>query len=291
MATIDPNLRIASVQLDVSDLARSVDFYERVLGLPLVSRERQRAQLGPDPAHPALALSEIAAPTPLPPGATGLYHVAWLHPDRASLADSVRRVASGSWPLEGAADHGVSEALYLSDPDGLGIELYVDRPREAWRRPADGHGVEMVTLALDLEDLLAQSVRQPTATIAPATAIGHVHLKVSDVPRANAFYRDALGLEEQAQLPSAAFLAAGDYHHHVGLNSWQSRGAPQAPESAPGLRATEFELSGPAALRALEQSIEQAGAHPARAQGDTDTGHDGLSVRDPDGQLLTFTSR
>src|SRR5580700_6743849 len=94
----------------------------------------------------ALVVSDIAAPTPLPPGASGLYHVAWLHPDRAALAESVRRVAAARWPFEGASDHGVSEALYLSDPDGLGIELYVDRPRELWERPADGRGVKMVTL-------------------------------------------------------------------------------------------------------------------------------------------------
>ena len=101
-----------------------------MLGLPLIARDEHRAQLGPDPERPALVLSDIAAPTPLPPSATGLYHVAWLHPTRAALADSVRRVAGGGWPFEGASDHGVSEALYLSDPDGLGIEIYADRPRE-----------------------------------------------------------------------------------------------------------------------------------------------------------------
>jgi catechol 2,3-dioxygenase len=258
MAAIDPNLRISSVHLDVSDLPRSIDFYERTLGLPLISRDEHHAWLGPDPRHPALALSDIAAPTPLPPGATGLYHVAWLHPTRAALAETVRRVAGARWPFEGASDHGVSEALYLSDPDGLGIEIYVDRPREQWQRPPGGHGVTMVTLPLDLDDLLAQSTTEPAAVVAPHTGIGHVHLKVSDVPRTAAFYRDALGLEEQAQLPSAAFLAAGGYHHHVGANSWQSRGAGPAPDSAPGLRRVEFELSDTDALDALERTLADA---------------------------------
>jgi len=284
---IDPALRIGSVALAVSDLARSADFYERVLGLPLIAREEHLARLGPDPRRPALVLSDIAAPTPLPPGATGLYHVAWLHPSRAALAESVRRVAGARWPFEGASDHGVSEALYLSDPDGLGIELYADRPREQWERPTGGRGVNMVTLALDLDDLLAQFTGEPAAAVAADTGIGHVHLKVSDVPRTAAFYRDALGLEEQAQLPSAAFLAAGGYHHHVGLNSWQSRGAAGAPDSAPGLRRIEFELSDEDAIDALERTVADAPTQPPLTRG-----ADGeLSVRDPDGELLVFTTR
>src|SRR5580704_16930928 len=182
MTVIDPSLRVRSVDLAVSDLGRSADFYERVLGLPLISRDAHGARLGPDAERPALVLSEIESPTPLPPSATGLYHVAWLHPSRAALADSVRRVAGGRWRFEGASDHGVSEALYLSDPDGLGIELYADRPRELWEPAGDGHGVNMVTLPLDLEDLLAQSLDDPSPTVPADTFIGHVHLKVADVP-------------------------------------------------------------------------------------------------------------
>jgi len=287
MAVIDPNLRIRSVHLDVGDLPRSIDFYERMLGLPVISREEHHAQLGPDPLHPALVLSDIAVPTPLPVGATGLFHVAWLHPTRAALAESVRRIARARWPFEGASDHGVSEALYLSDPDGLGIEIYADRPREQWEPAADGHGVRMVTLPLDLDDLLAQYPGEPSAALSPQTGIGHVHLKVSDVPRAVAFYRDALGLEERAQLPSAAFLAAGGYHHHVGVNSWQSRGASAAPDSAPGLRSVELELSDDDALDLLERSLAEAGLAPATAE---DSAGD-LSVHDPDGQLLRFSRR
>jgi catechol 2,3-dioxygenase len=290
MAEIDPNLRIASVQLDVSDLARSVDFYERVLGLPVIARDKHGAELGPDPERPALELRGIAAPTLLQPRATGLYHVAWLHPSRAALAETVRRIAGADWRFEGASDHGVSEALYLSDPDGLGIEVYVDRPRELWERPADDHGVTMFTLPLDVDDLLAQFSGEPASSIASGTGIGHVHLKVADVPRSAAFYRDALGLEEQAQMPSAAFLSAGGYHHHVGLNSWQSQGAAPAPDTAPGLRRVEFELSDPDAIDALERTLADApsdgsGPDPVREQ-------DGrLSLRDPDGQLLSFTPR
>jgi len=290
MAVIDPRLRIGSVALAVSDLSRSAEFYERALGLPLIARERDSVLLGPDSRRPALVLSGIAQPTPLPPSATGLYHVAWLHPSRAALAESVRRVAAARWPFEGASDHGVSEALYLSDPDGLGIEIYADRPRERWQRPADGHGVNMYTLPLDLDDLLAQFTDEPAASVPPDTAVGHVHLKVSDVPRAAAFYRDALGLEQQAQLPSAAFLSAGGYHHHVGLNSWQSRGAAPAPDSAPGLRRVDFELGDEAALEALARTVADAlGPLHGEPAGEHDA--DALALRDPDGQLLSFSRR
>jgi catechol 2,3-dioxygenase len=285
MTVIDPALRIGSVELSVSDLPRSIDFYERVLGLPLVSSDAEGARLGSQAERPALALSAVARPTPVPPASTGLFHVAWLHPSRAALAATVRRIVGQRWPLEGASDHGVSEALYLSDPDGLGIEVYVDRPRERWDRPPDGRGVRMVTLPLDLEDLLAQDVGGRAPAMPPETTIGHVHLKVSDVPRASAFYGGALGFEEQARLPSAAFLSAGGYHHHVGLNSWQSEGAGAAPDTAPGLRQVRFELSDAEALESLERALaeEPAAAAPSRAEDGS------LTVRDPDGQLLALT--
>jgi catechol 2,3-dioxygenase len=287
VAAIDPGLRVASVRLAVSELPRSADFYERVLGLPLASIDADSARLGPDVQRPALVLEEIADPTPLAPASTGLFHVAWLHTSRAALAASVRRVVGQRWRFDGASDHGVSEALYLTDPDGLGIELYADRPREQWERPADGRGVRMVTLPLDLEDLLAQDPGGPAPAIPAGTTVGHVHLKVSEVPRSAAFYRDALGFEEQARLPSAAFLSAGGYHHHVGLNSWQSEGASAPPDTAPGLREVEFELGDSNAVDELERRLRDTSGEDAVEWG---LGGD-LSTRDPDGQLLTFRHR
>ncbi len=281
MDEIDAALSIRSVELAVGDLPRSVEFYERALGLPLLSRDEQLAQLGTDARAPALVLRQLAAPTPLPVCATGLFHVAWLHPSRGALADSVRRVARSGWPLEGASDHGVSEAIYLSDPDGLGIELYADRPRASWPRPPGGEGVAMVTLALDVEDLLAQSAGGDGDRVPAGTGVGHVHLKVADVPRASAFYRDALGFGEQARMPSAAFLGAGGYHHHIGLNSWQSAGAAAAPDSAPGLRRIEFELSSQDALERLAQELRAAGGELLQDNGE-------LSLADPDDTVLAF---
>jgi len=287
LAGIDPDLRIGSVKLAVSDLSRSVDFYERVLGLPLLSRDEDSARLGVDSEQPLLELTALENATAVPPGSTGLFHVAWLHPTRADLAATVRRVAGGRWPIDGASDHGVSEALYLSDPDGLGIEIYADRPSEGWARPPGGHGVVMVTLPLDLDSLLWEDSGEPAPAMPPGAVVGHVHLKVADVPRAVAFYRETLGFDEQAQLPSAAFLSAGGYHHHVGLNSWQSRGGSRPPDSAPGLRAVEFELGGASGLAALERRMAEApgGALPSHAE------QGRLSTSDPDGHRLVFLPR
>jgi catechol 2,3-dioxygenase len=290
VSPIDPSLRIRAVRLDVADLARSAEFYERVLGLPLISREQDSALLGADPQRPALKLRTIDAPTPLQPRSTGLFHVAWLHPTRAALAETVRRIAGAArWPIDGASDHGVSEALYLSDPDGLGIEIYADRPREQWQRPVDGRGVSMVTLPLDLDDLLAQSIGEAGATIAPETSIGHVHMKVADVPRAVGFYRDALGFEEQAMLPSAAFLSAGGYHHHVGLNSWQSAGASPPPETAPGLRSVAYELGSTGALDELRERVAESNGGGEDAQIDAEDGR--VTLRDADGVRVVFGAR
>jgi catechol 2,3-dioxygenase len=281
---IDPELSIDSVDLAVADLPRSIAFYEHALGLPLIARAAGEARLGPDPQRPALRLSEVSDPVPLPVRATGLFHVAWLHPTRAALAATVRRILAARWPLTGASDHGVSEALYLNDPDGLGIEIYADRPRERWRRAEDG-SIAMVTLPLDVDDLLAQWLEEPSEAIEPGSSVGHVHLKVSDVPRSEAFYRDALGFEEQAQIPSAAFLSAGGYHHHLGLNSWQSAGASAAPAHSPGLREVRFRLPR-SGLAALEKRIAASaeGAQPTHAEDGS------VLVRDPDGQLLAFTA-
>jgi len=276
---IDPDLRIGAVALGVSDVSASADFYSHALGLALLARDADTVRLGP-PQHDraALVLHRVRDPVPASPHDTGLFHVAWLHPSRAELAATVERLLAGRWPIDGASDHGVSEALYLSDPDGLGIEIYADRPREQWPRTREGGEIAMFTRPLDVDDLLAQGPSEPTAAVAPAVVVGHVHLKVAHVARAAAFYRDVLGFTEQAHMPSAAFLAADGYHHHIGLNSWQSRGAHPAPANAPGLRLLTFELSDAEALGELGARLGPVGKG---ASGE-------LRVSDPDGTHLAF---
>ncbi len=278
MTTIDPSLRIRSARLAVADLDTSASFYERVLGLPLIERDEEHALLGADPAHPALQLEALGEPRPAPAHSTGLFHVAWLHPSREALADTVRRVVAARWPFTGASDHGVSEALYLDDPDGLGIEVYVDRPREQWGRTPGG-GYEIYTAPLDVDDLMATSVTDPDPHIAPGTGIGHVHLKVSDVDASERFYT-GLGFERQALIPQAAFVSAGGYHHHLGLNTWQSAGGAPAPPDAPGLRLVAFELSGPETVAAVQAAAGDA-AGPGSAGGE-------LLLSGPDGERLSF---
>lgn len=283
---IDPTLRIASVELAVSDLRRSVQFYTQALGLTLIGQDEQQAELGPQESPAALRLRRLRDPVPAPPHSTGLFHVAWLHPSRSELAASIERLIEARWPIDGASDHGVSEAIYLSDPDGLGIEIYADRPRESWPRPADGAGVDIFTRPLDLDDLLAQSPLDREPAMPAAVRIGHVHLKVADVERAATYYRDALGFEEQARMPSAAFLSAGGYHHHIGLNSWQSRGEQPPPDNAPGLRQITFALSGIAALPELLARLQY---EPDEAAPEVTRGQ--LRVSDPDGNRLAFVAR
>ncbi len=280
MTPIDPTLRIGAVKLAVANLPASVEFYSQVLGLRVLENDGRHALLAAGES-PALELSALERPVPIPPRSTGLFHVAWLHPSRAALAETVRRIGAARWPFTGASDHGVSEALYLDDPEGLGIEIYADRPRESWEPGPEGQPVRMFTAPLDIEDLLATSDGIPRAEIEDGTQIGHVHLKVADVGRADAFYR-ALGFEDQARLPSAAFVSAGGYHHHVGLNSWQSAGGSPAGEHAPGLREVRFELADEAAVEAVAQAAAESGAEH----------RDGaLEVRDPDGHALRFLAR
>jgi catechol 2,3-dioxygenase len=229
--------------LTVSDLARSVDFYTRVLGFAVVERHASRAALGPESGSPIVYLEGRDGAKPRGRRTSGLYHFAVLVPDRAALGRSLRRLAEQRWPLTGASDHLVSEALYLDDPDALGIEIYRDRPQHEWTRSAGE--VMMATEPLDLEAV----AREPGAGAAwggldAATRIGHVHLHVPDLDGAERFYCDAIGFSPTLRrYPGALFVAAGTYHHHVGLNVWAGRGAPPPDPGTVGLDAFTVDAS------------------------------------------------
>ena len=268
-------LRLGPVHLTVSDLDRSIAFYENALGLQLHARELTRASLGTGGETLLVATQEPGA---APGGRTaGLYHFALLFSSRQELARAVRRLAATRTRIEGASDHGVSEAIYLRDPDDNGIELYVDRPREAWPAPTQpGDRVGMYTIGLDLKDLLATIAGEaPTEHAGPGLQTGHVHLHVGDVEKALAFYRDVLGLKVMGRLDTAAFVSAGGYHHHLAFNVWLGRNVKPTPPRTAGLRHWTVLLD------TLEQ-VDAVRAHARKAGLPIDERPDGgFLVRDP----------
>jgi catechol 2,3-dioxygenase len=222
-------MRLGATHLTVTDLDRSIAFYQDAVGLEVRRRDDGEVALGAG-ADDVLVLHE--QPGARPPGRhAGLYHVALLYPTREELAQALHRIVATRTPVEGMSDHGTHEAIYLPDPDGNGLELAADRPREVW---PDLGGYAGGPAPLDVQDLYAQA-REPRRR-AEGVRTGHLHLHVADVDAARAFYRDVIGLDVMTEMPSAVFLSHGGYHHHVAANVWRGRGVPPAPADAVGLR-------------------------------------------------------
>jgi catechol 2,3-dioxygenase len=256
------SLRLTSVRLRVADLARSVNFYAGQLGFVVLAQTATHSELAvAKNSAPILALDEDRTAPAAPRDAAGLFHAALLFPSRAALGGWLRVAAERGVEFDGFSDHGVSDAIYFSDPDGNGLEFYSDRARDAWPFSDNGE-VAMVTRPLNLPSLLAEAKPAPDAPLAGAVW-GHLHLRVTDLARSEAFYRDLLGVTlTQGSYPGARFLAADGYHHHLGLNSW---GRPRAPQP-------------PAALGLAEATFARAGASEKMS-------------RDPDGIALRLTPR
>lgn len=230
-------LRIGTVRLKVRDLDSVSDFYRRVLGLVLLAKEDGSVTLGTD-ATPLLKLDGDPASRPRDGRQAGLFHTAFLMPARADLGRWLAHVANARVPLQGAADHIVSEAIYLADPEGNGIEVYADRPVSHWR---DSNGdILMATQPLDAQDLLKAAEGTTWTGFPQGGIIGHVHLQVGDTTEAERFYRDVLGFEIASRYPGASFFGSGGYHHQLAGNFWNSRGAGRRDPSAAGL--TEITL-------------------------------------------------
>lgn len=246
---------IGPVMLRVADERRALALYQDIIGLKVAGRENDKIALGAG-EKPFLFL-EVAADTKPRPrrGLAGLFHVAILLPDRAALGSAIARLAEADIKL-GAADHNVSEAIYLYDADGNGLEIYRDRPREQWQW--NNGIVTMGNAPLDFEAILAEGGREePDEHVPAGTHIGHVHLQVADLAEAEQFYAGILGFTKTATLPGALFVSTGGYHHRIGLNVWDSRNAPPPPEDMAGL--AELTIEVPATdIPAIRRRIEDA---------------------------------
>lgn len=275
--TLPAETSVGRVALRVGDLEPIVQFYETVVGLVVRSTDGDTVVLGTDDR----SLLELHHAPDVPPRAsdeTGLFHTAFRVPSRPALADALDRVEEG-WRLTGASDHRVSEALYATDPAENGVEIYRDRPQSEWPVATDG-SVEMETLPLSLDSL--RGIGSGDDQVPTGTSVGHVHLEVSSVRAARSFYADALGMNVRAAYGSdALFLAAGDYHHHVGVNVWNRR---TAPAEGRGLAWFELVLPDDDALTAVRRRLAESGFDLA---GDVEG--DGIRVADPDGIGVRLT--
>lgn len=264
--SIPDDSRIGRVAIRVNDLDEMTTFYETVIGLQVLSQQDDRAVLGVD--QEVLTLIEDRDTEPRHRDETGLFHTAFRVPTRSSLGDVLKRVEE-HWELDGSADHGVSEALYFTDPDGNGIEVYCDRPQEKWEIDENGM-VRMATQRLDLADLREQA--NGTEDAPDGTIVGHVHLEVSDIDASRRFYVDTLGLNIRQEMSTALFVAAGDYHHHIGMNTWNGR---TEPASGRGLDWFEIIIPHENTAAKLRERCKEHGY-------DTEDDENGCTVIDPD---------
>ena len=281
VATLPATLRLGAVHLSVADLDRSIAFYEDAIGLRSHRREDAVAAMGVG-EEDLLVLHKEAGARRAGRHA-GLYHYALLYPSRKELALAVVRLVATQTPIQGASDHGTHEAIYLPDPDGNGIELAADRPRDRWPRPLDYAGGPH---PLDFDSLMAVVAgEEPRRQAAPGLRIGHVHLHVGDLKRGLDFYRDVLGFELITFMPgAAAFVSAGGYHHHLGFNVWRGEGVPAAPADRVGLRHWTVVLDDPQEVAAVRERVRAAGIEVEEWESG------GFAVRDPWGIAVLFVT-
>ncbi|WP_409293965.1 VOC family protein [Peribacillus sp. SCS-26] len=252
-----PNIYPGEIKLKVADLYRAIRFYEEVIGFIVIDRSDSSAVLSADGKTPLLSLERPEQVTPRERNTTGLYHFALLLPQRSDLADIVNHFIKIGLPI-GSSDHLVSEALYFSDPDGNGIEIYADRPPSEWTW--QGTEVQMTVDPLDFKDLLSES-RGEWKGLPAGTVMGHVHLHVAELRETEEFYTNGLGFEAVSHLGSQAlFVSTGKYHHHLGLNTWAGEGAPPPAESSTGLNWYTLIFPGTEALEQAVERIRQLGA-------------------------------
>jgi catechol 2,3-dioxygenase len=265
----------------VADLERAVSFYRNVLGLQVTRETSGKVSLAPAAAGDELIVLEERpgiAPRPRRPHTAGLYHVALLVPSRRDLGRTLLALGESGYPLRGMSDHAVSESIYLDDPDGNGLEIYADRPRELW--PTRDGVVQMTVDPMDVAGVLAagQVDAEPWSGLPTGTVVGHLHFTVSNMERVAAHYIDVIGFDPMMQVPSLTAVSAGGYHHHLNLNTWAGEGAPADSDQVAGLSAWELRVTGDEARRGLIQRLGAASVLAAPS--------DSASARDPDGNLM-----
>ncbi|BFH71570.1 glyoxalase [Paenibacillus dendritiformis] len=230
-----PSTYVSHVQLAVENLERSLLFYRDILGFRVLEQSGSSAVLTADGVTPLVTLEQPDTIEPRNPRQTGLYHIAFLLPSRSDLADILQYFIQIGYPLQGASDHYVSEALYLADPEGNGIEIYADRSPDTWSW-SEGQ-VGMATVALQADSLLHEATGRPWTAMPSGTIIGHIHLQVSELEKTEEFYGRGLGFETVARYGrQALFISTGKYHHHIGLNTWHSAGASAPGKHSAGLK-------------------------------------------------------
>ena len=271
---------IRYVELRVTDIDRALGFYRDVVGLEVADRSPDEATLTDPSGADVLRLNSRGVDAGAVPSSTGLYHTAIRFPDRPALAAALARLVDAGLRI-GASDHAVSEALYVDDPDGNGVELYRDRPRAEWPPAQPGQRLPAMMAPLDLHGLLADAPAGHSRRAEEGTDVGHVHLQVGDLDRTIAFYIDDLGLDLMTKLgDQAGFFSSRGYHHHLGANTWRSRGRGPAGREHAGLERIVFAIDD-SDLRSLQERLEQRGWGPKMTE-------DGLDIHDPDGIALRF---
>lgn len=284
-----PNLYVSHVQLKVSNLKRSIAYYEQIIGFKTLKNENGVAYLTFDGETSVLSLVEVADALPLRDGYTGLYHIALLLPSVKDLGNLVQHFIQNNVRI-GASDHHVSQALYLNDPDGNGIEIYVDRDPSYWRWDSP-ESVHMTTVQLDFNPILAAADGSWNG-LPKDTVIGHIHLSVSSIPETREFYTNVLDYEAVLKYgPQALFISTGRYHHHIGLNTWQSNNGSKAPANAVGLKSYTIVLKDDIYALNVKQQLEQAGyVIETFAEAPEYGGKQAFSVEDPNGLRIIFTT-
>jgi catechol 2,3-dioxygenase len=282
VSTLPATLRLGPVHLTVTDLDRSVAWYQAALGMRVARQDVGVAALG-DGAQEVVVLHEDAQAGLPPRRDSGLYHYALLFPTREELARVALRLAATHTPIQGASDHGTHEAIYLPDPDGNGVELAADRPRDQWPSPEEEFSAGGPR-PLDFDALLATVAgEEPSAQIAPGLRVGHLHLHVGSIAEGLAFYRDAIGFDVWATMPTAAFVSAGGYHHHLGFNTWRGEGAGPMPAGIVGLRHWTIVLDAADEVAVVRARVTAAGHATQDVAG-------GFAVTDPFGMLAQVVS-